>query len=111
MKRWIVGTALGLALAAQTGPSRAETFTSAGQPFCTKVEELQEFLLAAMQHDQRWLQSLHSCLPAPAGTKVAIIEHLPSDSEIGHVVRVRIITKSGASAVGYTLNLGLKETP
>ncbi len=79
---------------------------STGQPFCTEQSELQEFMLAMLQKDIAWMKALQSCRIIKAGLKVAVIEDLPSDSDIGHVVKIRAFG-SGGSLVGYTLSIGL----
>jgi len=82
--------------------------TSPGQPFCTEMAQLQEYLLAMVQRDQRWMREL-DCHGIVGGAKVTIIEEYPSGSDIGHVVKVRIFSPKGqGSVVGYTLSLGIK---
>jgi hypothetical protein len=85
-----------------------EVTTSPGQPLCDTPEHLQEWILAAVQHDDRWIKELsRSCTSAAGGSKIVIIEDLPSDSDIGHVVKVRVFGKTSGSVVGYTVSIGL----
>jgi hypothetical protein len=85
-----------------------ELKTAPGQPFCLQMDQLQEYLIAAVKHDERWMKEL-DCYAIVGGAKVTIIEEYPSESDIGHVVKVRIFSpKSQGSVVGYTLSLGIK---
>lgn len=87
----------------------AELKTSPGQPFCLEMDQLQEYLIAAIQKDARWMKEL-KCSGIVGGAKVTIIEEYPSESEIGHVVKVRIFSPNGqGSVVGYTLSLGIEK--
>lgn len=97
------------ALPAGSGLALADTVTSEGQPFCTDEAELQQFILAMLKQDPTWMKALRTCMAVQGGAKIAVIEHLPSDSDIGHVIRARLFSPSGRSFVGYTLNLGIKE--
>lgn len=86
-----------------------DMIASAGQPFCTERENLQEFILALVQQDDRWLAELKDkCMGLAEGTKISIIEEFESASDIGHVVKVRAFAPRKGSIVGYTLNLGLQ---
>lgn len=78
---------------------------ASGQPFCTDKDQLQEYIMAALQKDEKWASSLDMCATVKGGLKVAVIEDLPG-SDIGHVVKARIFG-TGGSAVGYTLSIGL----
>ena len=72
--------------------------------------ELQEYLLAMLQKDTKWMSELSSCAPLIGGAKVTVIESYENDSGIAKVVKVRVFSPQGkGSAVGYTLDLGLKE--
>ena len=77
-----------------------------GQPICTEKDQLQEYFMAVIKQDQQWIKQLSSCGMLKASLKVAVIEEYPSDSDIGHVVKIRAFGARG-SAVGYTLSLGL----
>ena len=50
---------------------------------------------------QRWIRE-KDCAVLRAGLKMAIIEDFPSDSELGHVAKVRVFF-AGTSAVGYAI--------
>jgi len=51
------------------------------------------------------------CYPIVGGAKVTIIEEYPSDSDIAHVVKVRLFSPKGSgSVVGDTLSLGIGST-
>jgi hypothetical protein len=77
---------------------------AAGQPFCVERNKLQEFLLALLQRDARWLRELKdNCMGLPEGAKMVVIEEYPSGSEIGHVSKVRVFAPRKGSMVGYTL--------
>lgn len=81
-----------------------ETVTTAGQPFCADQDELKEILLALIKQDMEWVRTLKTCILAKPGIKVVTIENLPSDSEIGHVAKVRLIPQgSRNSFVAYTI--------
>jgi hypothetical protein len=92
---------------AEQATATTEFKTSPGQPFCFQIDQLKEYLLAGVNNDQRWMKEL-DCYPIVGGAKVTIIEEYPSDSDIAHVVKVRIFSPSGkGSVVGYTLSLGI----
>lgn len=101
-------------LVASTGLAHAEddligkdvVTSDAGAPFCTDRAQLQEYMMALLQHDDKWRSSLDSCMFVKNGVKFAVIEEYPG-SDIGHVVKGRLIAGS-SSMLGYTLNLGLK---
>ena len=77
-----------------------------GQPFCTDRDELKEFMIAGLKGDTEWAGQLQSCAMIAGGKKIAVLEDYPSDTELGHVVKVRAFGTSG-SLVGYTISLGL----
>jgi len=80
-----------------------------GQPFCDTSENLQEYVLAAFKGDSEWIATLKAhCTTLKGGIKIRVIEDIPSDSPIGHVVKIRLIVKN-ISALGYTLSVGLVE--
>jgi hypothetical protein len=81
-----------------------ELRAKAGQPFCNEKDKLQEFLLALMQNNDRWLRELKDeCMGLPEGAQMAVIENYSSDSTIGHVSKVRVFAPKKGSMVGYTL--------
>jgi hypothetical protein len=87
-------------------------FTTDGMPVCDSPDHLREFLLAAVQHDERWIRELkQDCPSVIGGAKVTIIEDLPSESDIAHVVRIRVFGLKAGSATGYTLNIALTNSP
>jgi hypothetical protein len=71
-----------------------------GAPFCVEQDHLQEYILAALQHDDAWIKQLNDCSMLKAGTRIGVIEELPSQSTLGHISKVREISR-GVSAVGY----------
>ena len=95
---------------AMSAAHAGELQTSPGQPVCIEKAELQEYLLAMLQQDAKWMSELRSCAPLIGGAKVTVIESYENDSGIAKVVKVRVFSPKGkGSAVGYTLDLGLKE--
>jgi hypothetical protein len=71
-----------------------------GAPFCVEQDHLQEYILAALQRDDAWIKQLDDCGILKAGTRIGVIEELPSQSTSGHVSKVRVISR-GVNAVGY----------
>jgi hypothetical protein len=109
--RFIAGV---LAFLALSSPVKAgDLYTTPGMPLCDTPEHLKEFLLAAIQHDERWAQELAAdCPTVNVGLKAAIIEELPSDSDVLHVVKIRIFSPyRKGSATGYAVNVGLTDAP
>ena len=96
--------AIAIAGVLMSGAARAgqDVVPEGGAPFCVEQDHLQEYLLAALQHDDAWTKQLDDCGILKAGTRIGVIEELPSQSTIGHVSKVRVIAK-GVSAVGYIL--------
>lgn len=94
---------------AQDAPLIGKIFNvgPSGQPFCDSVDDLQEYMVAALSGNSSWVGKVKHCVLLGPGPKMFVIDDLPSDSAIGHVVKVRVIFK-GQSAVGYTLSLGLQ---
>ena len=84
------------------------TTPSHGQPMCADQESLFEYMLAAVNQDNQWAQQVKGCTMLKAGLKVVVLEDVPSDSEIAHVVKIRVFIARGSSAVGYTLSVGLQ---
>ena len=81
----------------------ADIKAQAGQPLCQQLDQLHEYLLALIQRNADEMHRL-DCGGLPQGTRLTILEDLPSESEIGHVARVRaFILGGGGSIVGYTL--------
>ena len=59
-----------------------------------------------IKKDNDWMKSLKSCIFAKPGLKMVTIEDYESDSDLGHVAKVRLIAdKSRESLVGYTFKL------
>jgi hypothetical protein len=79
----------------------------AGQPMCVDPDDLLEYLMAGIKQDNQWAQQVKGCGMLKGGLKVVVIEDLPSDSDISHVVKIRVFNAKG-SGVGYTLSLGLR---
>ena len=84
--------------------STSDSFTPpSGAPFCTEKDELQEYVLAALKKDQKWMSQLKSCAFVKGGLKIALID--AGDPVRGmHVDKVRIFGNDG-SMVGYTLTI------
>ena len=77
-----------------------------GWMFCKDRDELKEFFLAMMKKDQTWMKSLKTCLIARPGLTMVTIEDYDSDTDIGHVAKVRLINdKLDTSLVGYTIKI------
>ncbi len=66
-----------------------------------------EYLMAGLKQDKQWSQQVTGCGMLKGGLKVVVLEDLPSDSKIAHVVKIRVFNARG-SRVGYTLSLGLQ---
>lgn len=88
-------------------------YTTPGMPVCDTPEHLKEFLLAGVSNDQRWMNEIKDACPSvKGGLKAAIIEELSGDSTVMHVVKVRVFSAySRGSATGYTVDIGLVDTP
>jgi hypothetical protein len=84
----------------------ADVFAPRGQPMCTEKDKLQEMILALVQKDMKWLESLEGCIVLNKRSKFAVIEEFDG-SELGHVVKGRLFGVGG-SFVAYTLNIGLE---
>lgn len=105
MKIGILGT-IALVTAAFCGPASAGPVPKSGWPFCANQDELKEFFLAMIKKDDSWMKSLKTCIMAKPGLNMVTIEDFDSDSEIGHVAKVRLIGENSRnSVVGYTLKL------
>jgi hypothetical protein len=78
-----------------------------GQPICLEPGDLYEYLMAGLKKDKQWSQQVTGCTMLKGGLKVIVLDDLPSDSEIAHVVKIRAFSAKG-SGVGYTLSVGLK---
>lgn len=62
--------------------------------------------MAMLKKDASWMKSLKTCFMAKPGLNMVTIEDFESDSEIGHVAKVRLIGENSRnSVVGYTLKL------
>jgi hypothetical protein len=88
-------------------------YTTPGMPVCDTPEHLKEYLLAAVNRDQQWARELgEDCPTVKGGLKAVIIEDLPSDSDVLHVIKIRVFSPYGkGSATGYAVNVGLTESP
>jgi hypothetical protein len=92
----------------QATPAFAEeTFAPRGQPICIERDKLQELVLALIQKDLKWMESLDGCILLKQRSKIAIIEE-EDGGEAGHVVKGRVFGPAG-SFVGYTLSIGLEK--
>lgn len=98
--------ATGLVLAGLCGPTTAGPVPKTGWPFCADRDELKEFFMAMLKSDTSWMKSLKTCIMAKPGLNMVTIEDFESDSDIGHVAKVRLIGENSRdSVVGYTLKL------
>ena len=82
---------------------------SNGQPFCLEVEDLKEFLTAALMEDKASLGSSMKegrCTMLKRGTPISVLEDLGDEDEELHGVKVRAIGPKG-SLVGYSLSVGM----
>lgn len=96
----------GIWLLTAVGPSYAAPVPESGWPFCQDRDELKEFVSAMMQKNTTWMQALKTCVIAKPGLEMVTIEDFESDTEIGHVAKVRLISRRGGrSFVGYTVKL------
>jgi hypothetical protein len=78
-----------------------------GQPICTDLDSLKEFLMAGIKQDRQWIQQVDGCAMLKGGLKVVVLEDLPSETEIMHVVKIRAFNARG-SGIGYTISIGLR---
>lgn len=86
----------------------ALTVTAAGTPVCDDLETFDEAMKAIAAQDDAWARSLKGCRLFKAGERVGIIEEYPGTASL-HVVKVRVLSASGESEIGYTLSIGLKD--
>jgi hypothetical protein len=92
-----------LAAFASGSAGASEIKAQAGQPFCQRLEDLQDYIIALLQHNADEAQRL-DCGGLPSGARLVILEDLPTESQVGHAARVRaFILGGGGSLVGYTL--------
>ena len=75
----------------------------AGQPFCQRFEDLQPYLIALIQKNPEEAHR-YDCGGLPKGSRLVVLDDIPSDSPLGHPSHVRAyILGGGGSLVGYTL--------
>ena len=95
-----------VALISPKSGSTTEVKAQAGQPFCQDVDDFKPYILALLQKNIDEAQR-YSCGGLARGNRLVILEELPSESEIGHLARVRAyILGGGGSIIGYTLMIG-----
>lgn len=98
--------AVAMMMVGLSNPAVAGPVPKTGWPFCADRDELKEFFMAMLKKDASWMKSLKTCIMAKPGLNMVTIEDFESDSEIGHVAKVRLIGESSRnSIVGYTLKL------
>ena len=78
-----------------------------GQPVCDDEAALREYLAAMLNQDREAMEQVDGCAMLRPGLRVAVLEDVPSDSPLGHVVKIRAFG-SHSSVVGYTLSFGLQ---
>ena len=86
------------------------TVSTGGQPFCTELENLKEFMMAALLKDDEQLGAIlkeGQCTMLKKGTSIAVLEDMPTEDEDGpfHGIKVRAMNKK-VSLVGFTLSIG-----
>lgn len=83
----------------------ADWKSTEGQPLCSDMDELREFILAALKKDREWMTHLKTCRILKAGLRLVVIEEFEGAADsIMHVVKVRAIGGT-SSLVGYTLKI------
>lgn len=105
----IVGSALGLGLAATTAAAASHPVvyrTGPDQPFCTSELAMLEFPQAITDHDRTWIDSLTSCRFLPAGLAVLILKRNALDPGAAPVARVRV-RRGGRWSAGFMTEKGL----
>ena len=112
MKKIVSAVALMLAMSCGAhagGPSYAgKTFSSpAGMPFCTNEQSLAMYMAFGLKGDAEAMKAISDCGSFKGGLKVTVLEDFASESDIGHVVKVRVFSPlyAGKSSDGYTLSL------
>ncbi len=81
----------------------AETTAATGQPLCTTVDGLHEYILALIKKDKGWLGSVEGCAMVKGGLRMEVIDKGDATSGM-HVDKVRVFGPKG-SATGYTMNV------
>src|SRR5271157_5651425 len=99
----LVAIALAGMLVSSAALAGGDVVPNGGTPFCVDKDHLQEYVLAALHQDNAWVKQLNDCGLLQGGTRIGIIEELPSGSTLGHVSKVRVISRTGVSVVGYIL--------
>src|SRR3954451_8189632 len=74
-----------------------------GQPLCDDEAALREYLAAMLNQDREAMEQVDGCAMLKPGLRVAVLEDVPSDSTLGHVVKIRAFGPY-SSIVGYTLS-------
>ncbi|MBY6239839.1 hypothetical protein [Methylosinus sp. Sm6] len=106
MKKLLLAMILAL-LFATRGVAEERT-PEIGMPFCFERDTLQEFMMAMLKKDTAWLNRLKGCVVLNGGVRIGVIEDFESSSELGHVVKVRVLEKN-ADLVGYGIWLNMKK--
>jgi hypothetical protein len=94
----------------QTPSLPADTIPAQGQPVCLDQDALLRVLVTSLLAEQGKITrdgiSMEGCQIIQKGSRVEILERYPSDSTIGHVVKVRVTSSTLNNAVvGCTLEL------
>jgi hypothetical protein len=117
MRKFFVATAASLLLlssaAAEPMFGKKLMVGPDGSPFCTELENLREYIVAAMTNDVHGIKALHKdklCFMLKHGIPISVLEDLgDTDSDL-HGLKVRaIIPTTSTSLVGYTLTVGMRE--
>jgi hypothetical protein len=78
-----------------------------GQPLCDDEAALRGYLAAMLNQDSEAMEQVGGCGMLKPGLRVVVLEDVPSNSTLAHIVKIRVFGSHG-SAVGYTLNFGLQ---
>ena len=81
----------------------ADMKAQAGQPFCQQEDDLKPFLMALIQKNAEQMHR-YDCGGLPSGTRLVVLEDIPSPSTLGHMARVRAFLLGGGGSISrYTL--------
>jgi hypothetical protein len=78
-----------------------------GQPLCAYEDVLHDYLAAMVNQDTEAMEQNLDCKMLKPGVRVRVLEDVPSESIIGHTVKIEAFGPDG-SVTGYSLSLGLQ---
>ena len=78
-----------------------------GQPLCDDEAALRAYLTAMLNQDREAMERIDGCAMLKAGLRVDVLEDMPSEAKLAHVVKIRAFDPR-SSVVGYTLSFGLQ---